>query len=246
MDQLPEMAVNLRELGGIATADGRRIRRGIIYRSGDLADLTEACSNRMAELGIVARIDFRSIAERKLRPYNWHAPGAIQVWESPSSRHDAAVRDLMEQAEKGTDAAHAAMNAIYRELPMFLSSSYAVLFRWLSDGRLPILYSCTAGKDRTGVATALILWALGVEKKTITEEYELSNSHFDQIKKIAMRSYNFNDDASMNTILASDKLYIEQMMNHVENRFISIEGYLKRVLNFDAHSLKRMRDQTLE
>jgi len=240
------MAVNLRELGGIATADGRRIRRGIIYRSGDLADLTEACSNRMAELGIVARIDFRSIAERKLRPYNWHAPGAIQVWENPSSRHDAAVRDLMEQAEKGTDAAHAAMTAIYRELPIFLSSSYAVLFRWLSDGRLPILYSCTAGKDRTGVATALILWALGVEKKTITEEYELSNTQFDQIKKIAMRSYNFNDDASVRTILASDRLYIEQMMNHVENRFISIEGYLERVLNFDAHSLKRMRDQTLE
>jgi protein tyrosine/serine phosphatase len=96
------------------------------------------------------------------------------------------------------------------------------------------------------VATALILWALGVEKKTITEEYELSNSHFDQIRKIAMRSYNFNDNASVQTILASDRLYIEQMMNHVENQFISIEGYLKRVLNFDAHSLKRMRDQTLE
>ena len=246
MAPLPEMAVNLRELGGIATADGRRIRRGIIYRSGDLSDLTEACSNRMAELGIVARIDFRSIAERKLRPYDWHAPGAIKVWENPSNRNDAAVRDLMEQAEKGTDAAHAAMNAIYRELPIFLSSSYAVLFRWLSDGRLPILYSCTAGKDRTGVATALILWALGVEKKTITEEYELSNSHFDQIKQIAMRSYNFNDNASVKTILTSDRLYIGQMMNHVEDRFVSIEGYLKRVLNFDAHSLKRMRDQTLE
>src|SRR5258708_38869307 len=152
----------------------------------------------------------------------------------------------MEQAEKGTDAAHAAMQAIYRELPIILASSYAVLFRWLSDGRLTILYSCTAGKDRTGVATALILWALGVEKKTITEEYELSNSHFDQIKKIAMKSYDFNDDPSVNAILASDRLYIEQMMNHLENRFISIEGYLKSVLDFDAHSLERMRDQTLE
>src|SRR5258707_2579469 len=138
------MAVNARELGAIATADGRRIRRGIIYRSGDLADLTEASSNRMAELGIVARIDFRSIAERKLRPYNWHAPGAIQVWENPSSRHDAAVRDLMEQAEKGTDAAHAAMNAIYRELPIFLASSYGVLFRWLWDGGLPSMAACAA------------------------------------------------------------------------------------------------------
>jgi hypothetical protein len=46
--------------------------------------------------------------------------------------------------------------------------------------------------------------------------------------------------------LASDRLYIEQMMNHVENRFNSIEGYLKSVLDFDAHSLERMRDQTLE
>jgi hypothetical protein len=46
--------------------------------------------------------------------------------------------------------------------------------------------------------------------------------------------------------LASDGLYIEQMMNHVENRFVSIEGYLTRELNFDADSLKRMRDQTLE
>jgi protein-tyrosine phosphatase len=246
MAQLPEMAVNLRELGGIATADGRRIRRGIIYRSGDLSDLTEACTNRMTELGIVARIDFRSTAERKLRPYSWHAPGAIQVWENPSSRHDAAVRDLMEQAKKGTDAAHAAMHAIYRELPILMSSPYAVLFRWLSEGRLPILYSCTAGKDRTGVATALILWALGVEKKTITEEYELSNSHFGQIKKIAMKSYDFNDDPSVNAILASDRLYIEQMMNHLESQFISIEGYLKSVLDFDAHSLERMRDQTLE
>jgi protein-tyrosine phosphatase len=241
-----ETAVNLRELGGIATADGRKIRRGIIYRSGDLSDLTEACTDRMAELGIVARIDFRSIAERKLRPYSWHAPGVIQVWENPSNRHDAAVRHLLEQAEKGTDAAHVAMHAIYRELPFLLSPSYTVLFRWLSDGRLPILYSCTAGKDRTGVATALILWALGVDKKTIAEEYELSNSHFDQIKKIAMRSYKFNDDTAANAILTSDRLYIEQMMNHVENRFISIEGYLKTVLDFDAHSLERMRDRTLE
>src|SRR5258708_32750725 len=201
------MAVIVRERGGMATADGRRIRRGIIYRSGDLSDLTEACSNRMAELGIVARIDFRSIAERTLRPYNWHAPGAIKVWENPSNLNDAAVRELMEQAEKGTDAAHAAMQAIYRELPIILASSYAVLFRWLSEGRLPILYSCTAGKDRTGGATALILWALGVEHKTITEEDDLSNSHFNQIKKIAMRSYNFNADASVKPISASDILY---------------------------------------
>jgi Tyrosine phosphatase family len=78
MAQLSDMAVNLRELGGIATADGRRIRRGIIYRSGDLSDLTEACTNRMAELGIVARIDFRRVIQRPRKPTDM---SAYRHWE---------------------------------------------------------------------------------------------------------------------------------------------------------------------
>jgi len=241
-----DMPVNLRELGGIATADGRKIRPGLIYRSGDLSRLGEEAKARMIGLGLAARIDFRGVEERTAHPQAWHAPGALQVWENVSDRNEASIRYLLDQARKGAIPAHQAMRAVYRDLPIVLGPCLAILFRWLADGRVPILYSCSAGKDRTGAATALLLWSLGVEHETIIAEYELSNREADAIKQVAVRAFQFQDDDALKVVLSADRRFVEGMIEDVERKFGSIEGYLKKALNFNATSLKRLRDRVLD
>jgi protein-tyrosine phosphatase len=155
---------------GYATRDGGRVRRGVFYRSNEL-QLTHADAAALAGLGITAVHDLRSAPEVEAHP-DVEVPGA--VW------HHVEVAGIpMEMVAGLADTAAAArvMREVYDGFVRSAASrsAYAELLRALATGPGPQLFHCTAGKDRTGWAAALLLEVAGVDRDTILADYLLTN-----------------------------------------------------------------------
>lgn len=175
-----ETAENFRELGGWPAADGRRVKRGLIWRSGALCHInTPADRKRFEQLKIRVVSDLRSAVERGREPdpdfagVIRHEIGAIRNAEGGEQPIDA--NDSLHLDEKGLKELAQEMMDIYAALP-FGNPAYREIFREMLDGRMPLLFHCSAGKDRTGVAAALILLALGASRETVMEDFLATNS----------------------------------------------------------------------
>lgn len=171
---------NFRDLGGYIGHDGRAVRSGLLFRGPALSLLqTEADLAHFRALGVVSVMDFRSSKEREDKPDNIPqgvayypvsaitAPDGSEVnFDLPSLFGGTAddLRELFRSVHTG-----------YARLP-FANQAYRQMFRLLIDGQTPLYFHCTAGKDRTGVAAALILLALGVPREQVRQDYLLTNA----------------------------------------------------------------------
>ncbi len=163
---------NMRDIGGYETVEGRRVKCGLVYRSAFLSELTEADRDRFTALGIQRVYDLRTPKETAERPGK--LPDGVQV---------ISLRIVEQEPMKRL---RVFMNR-HRLLDIFSESyrgplldegaaKYGQLIRDITDpGKLPVVYHCTAGKDRTGIATALILEAVGVPRGTVINDYLMSN-----------------------------------------------------------------------
>ncbi|MET0369868.1 MAG: tyrosine-protein phosphatase, partial [Sphingobium sp.] len=161
---------NLRDFGGYATADGRMVRRGMLFRSGTMSLLTEADCAHLRGLGIRSICDFRRPSERRHEPTRWH--GADVDYYARDYSGSSGV--LAEMIKDGTATAHdmrTAMIHLYRTIHVDHAEAYHAMFARLAEGKAPMLINCSAGKDRTGTGAALILALLGVPRDTIVEDY---------------------------------------------------------------------------
>ncbi len=170
-----EGGINLRDLGGYETSDGRVVRRGLLFRSGELSGLTEKDRAFLASLPVGTVLDYRDAGEAEESPDPTWA--GVTVLREPASNDILRTRGLsgnvqrMARSLPGDFDGEALMRALYRELP-FDNPAYRRLFALLADeGRGGLLQHCTAGKDRTGVGSALTLLALGVPVETVRQDY---------------------------------------------------------------------------
>jgi protein-tyrosine phosphatase len=170
-------ASNFRDLGGYPGRDGRSVGWRQLFRSDLLAELTEADREQLSLLGLERVIDFRGHGERSAAPYTL---GGVAL-------HALAIEPMVGQrlAEltacgRRPDAALAAavMKEMYRALVNDQALRFAEFFEHLLDARGPVAFHCTAGKDRTGLAAALVLLALGVPRETVLHDYLLTNTLF--------------------------------------------------------------------
>ena len=180
---------NLRDVGGFATADGRRVRSGLLYRSGSLSELSPEGAERLAGLGLHTVIDLRSEPEQAHWPDRRHGLGFTAVslptlppFEdtsgNPDSAVDAAAADAEQEAgaEAVPSTSHTWLEPMYAFMGDIAGSAVVACVRQLlTPGTLPALVHCAVGKDRTGVTVAVILSALGVDPTDITDDYTLSN-----------------------------------------------------------------------
>jgi protein-tyrosine phosphatase len=170
---------NFRDLGGYATKDGRRVKWHSLYRSGAMDRLSDAHFAQLRTLGLRTICDFRSQDERTNAPTSWERLEGVRYW-SRDYHHGIGDLNRLLAADTITLAGdRAVMSDIYRRLPLEQEAAYRELFAMLARGELPLLFNCSAGKDRTGLAAALVLTALGVPYDLIVEDYELSNVAFD-------------------------------------------------------------------
>jgi len=184
---------NLRDVGGIATADGGQVREGLLFRASSLGDLSAEGASRLARLGLNTVIDLRSEPEQAHWPdqrqglsYTAVSLPTLPPFEdtsgnpasgNPDAAADQADRELGPAEPGDADPGLTQMYAFMAEVggPPIA----ACVRRLLEPGALPALVHCAVGKDRTGVTVALLLSVLGVSDADITADYLLSNIGLD-------------------------------------------------------------------
>jgi len=162
---------NFRDLGGYRAEDGRQVRWGRIFRSGVMSGLTSADMAYLRGLGVGAICDLRNPTERREEPNPFLTAGGPQVvafdYDMSTSLEALALARTREDGVAGFAAAYAGFLGT-------LTPHYADMFARLVKGEAPLAFNCSAGKDRTGVASALILSVLGVPRETVVADYGLT------------------------------------------------------------------------
>lgn len=228
-----EGVYNVRDLGGFATEDGGTVRKGLLFRSDELSGLTETDLSHLGSLGIKTVVDFRSKAEIA-RAKNGHARLA-RTLELNIACGDS--RTILLAIDNGDGLQ--AMKNVNRSLVRDNSQIFREFFALITDREnLPLLFHCTAGKDRTGFAAAMFLSALGVPREDIFRDYMLSASG---VKK------KFSDALlampRLASVLAVNTDYLLTAFEEIETSFGSLRNYLTVGLGAD---LDKMRDIFVE
>jgi protein-tyrosine phosphatase len=240
---------NFRDLGGYRTADGRRVRWGKLFRSGSLAGLTRADWEHLAARGVRAVCDFRSTRERESEPVLLTEHPHISYWARDYHTSFAELRTLLRAEFASGEAARQAMISGYRELPFDQSSGYRALFGYLKAGHVPLIFNCSAGKDRAGTAAALVLAALGVPRATVLEDFLFTNEALNLHQVFAGRpgmTLGRLPPEVIFAILHADPDYIGAALESIEARHGGVDGYLRDELDVSAHELAQIRAALLE
>lgn len=257
-----EGSSNLRDIGGYRAADGRRVKWGLVFRSGALWGLTEADWRWIGEQGFAAVCDLRSDAEREIAPTRWQGgPAPDQVDTAYGSEH------LFGQRNRDRPAGLGALDGNqYTALARLLAPSFRGLFHALLSGRTPAIIHCTAGQDRTGLAVGLLLTALKVDRATIygdylmsTElrrpEFEMDRSSLEVLAKSNMVAAFYAKDIARRgpAALTPRQLVDETGAPLLERSFVAIErtwgsidAYMDEVLDFGANERRALQDRLLE
>lgn len=242
---------NARDLGGYRTADGRRVRRGLVYRSGDLSAATPRDLERLQALDIRLVIDLRHDAEVESAPDRlpaeadylrlpFNAPGH-RLWQ---------VVELIVNLRR----LDAVLLRIYSDIALQTGAQgLGDILRLLAtdDRALPVLIHCSAGKDRTGLTAAVLLSVLGVPDDVIFADYSLSNRYYAaflagterQVEATARIGIRASD---LHPLLLADAATLEAIFSDLRGQFGSIEGYLHERAGIDSDTLDRLGARLLE
>lgn len=236
--QLPMAgAYNFRDLGGIKNTEGRRIKWGMLFRSDDLSNLTNEDITYLSNIPISSVIDFRAIAETRRNPD--HLPSGVRfTYPLSITRMNLSNEGVEAKLEESNiDMYMKQMNRLLVSDPACLKA-YRTFFNIIQH-RLspPIVFHCSAGKDRTGMAAALILYALGVDDRTIMEDYLASRIYLADKYQAIITKYPRAE--SMFTV---KRPFLQAGINQIKREHGSVEAFLINVLKVD---IDKMRDMYL-
>jgi protein-tyrosine phosphatase len=221
---------NVRDIGGLPGADKMRVFRGKILRADDLKNLTPEDQAYLAGLPLRTVLDFRLERETALFPDL--LPSCVERY---LSRPIVAGGRNPEAAEFAQEEADVFMMDIYRylaldEKPLAIYRELFQLLQWEEEA-LPLLFHCSAGKDRTGFAAALILFSLGVSEETVLKDY------------LASRGCLAGKYPSSTGIFSVREIYLQAALEEIVRVHGSLDGYLQKALAVDP---QRMRNLYLE
>ena len=245
-----EGGFNLRDMGGYATTDGRVVKRGMLYRSGVMSMLTEADERHLVALGIATVCDLRRAGERQRDPTRWCDSADVLYWSRDYSASSGVLSELLRGSCPTAEGVRGTMLGLYREILVDHAPSYRFLFERLLGGHMPLLFNCSAGKDRTGVGAALILSARGVPRPAIVEDYLLTNRYADFSRLIQrdgfeMERYRAAGPDVLEPLFAADADYLEAMFASLDRDHGGIDAYLQAI-GVDAAAEARLRDLLLD
>lgn len=237
---------NFRDLGGYRTTDGRTVRWKMLYRSGSMHFLTPADTAYLEKLGIRTVCDFRDTRERAIEPVVWPAGTPPRILTDDYVMDTAGIGKTAPGPVPTSQDARATMTALYPRLLTQFNGQYRRMFAELLAGRAPLAFNCTAGKDRTGVAAALLLTALGVPRSTVIDDYLLSNRYFDPAKVVrtddqASAQWRKLPPAVLKAYMAADRTYIEAVFRAIDRHRGGTAGYLRDELGLTPTRLAKLR-----
>lgn len=240
---------NFRDLGGYRTVDGGVTAWGRLYRSAVLSRPSTTDRERLAALGLRTVLDLRTEGERRRHSCDWVEQAGLKYWAHPYDKTAGALARLLEMEQPTTEDARAAMHAIYRELPYEQAPALRELFSRCADGELPLVFGCTAGKDRTGIAAALLLTAVGVPRVTVFADYALTERVLNALSLPSdaspySRSHQL-DPATRAPLLRSDPAYLAAAFDAIEQAHGSIAAYLVDLLDVSTAMHAQLRARLL-
>ncbi len=247
---------NFRDYGGYPVAGGGRLKRGVLWRSGQHHGATDADLARIAALGLASVFDLRSDKERASHPCRRPAGFAAEVHvpEMPTERkapHIAAA-----QSARQRDAA-STREGLRRNYGMIafrpeLTGAMRRYFAELAAGKGPSLINCMAGKDRTGIAVALLHVATGVHRDDAIADYILTNTAGDAEARIAAGAATIAavtgqlDEEVLRVLMGVEPEYLESAFAAIAERHGSVDGYLAVELGADAALRERLAAALVE
>ena len=238
---------NLRDLGGWPTRDGGRVRRGQVFRSAALHGLTPADIVALRGLGVRHVVDFRGEAERERWPTRLRDGVTIhELTIQPTI--GASLRDLVADPNATSADVVAVMRAAYGAYVTDWHHRYRAMFDLLlpdsaeAGAPAPLLFHCTAGKDRTGVAAMLLLAALGVDDEVIHDDYLATNRLWRRDAEVSAGLTPVVAD----TLLSVQPAFLEAAYDAIHAGWGSIDAYLHDRLGLDAARLAVLRGRLVE
>jgi protein-tyrosine phosphatase len=253
-----QQASNFRDLGGYAAADGRHVRWGRIFRAGAQPMLTDEDVAAVRALHVTNIVDLRSDEERILAPTRLDGIRYNAVGYS-----FGPLLDLIQTALRDKGGVEPAMQDMYAALPTMIAPQVQLLFDRLLDDDGATLFNCSAGQDRTGLAAALVLSALGVDRETIYADYLLSERYRrtewevtpipDALAEVNpiyayFAQYRREPETAKPPSLSSadGRPYLAVSLAAIERRWGSVPAYLEQEIGLKAEDVARLRSLYLE
>lgn len=241
MRQLPlEGQSNFRDLGGYKTIDHKTVKWGRLFRSGQLSNLTDNDLHYLSTIPLKTIIDFRSEEETKdqitLLP-----PTVSNEVLLPIKPGNLSKNNVMQIVIDANDElANKLLIDINEQLVLHNQEEYKAFFKEVQEAEDPLMFNCTAGKDRTGLAAALLLTALGVDTETVREDYLLTNQYISLDTLNLQQQFQLNDEQAnvLLTLFTVKEQYLNKALITIEQHYHSIENYLTETLDVDIALLK--------
>lgn len=245
---------NFRDMGGYPAANGMTVKHSSLFRSGVMTGLTANDMEFLDSIGFESIIDLRSEEEIELYPNHWASKSDIDY----RTVNYSLVANFTDLAEQGVDP-HDMMPMFYKQLHLTIKPQLELLFDELLAGNAPLVLNCSAGQDRTGLASALLLTALGVPRNYVMEDYLASTRLRDtRIEKgdvdlraaaetnafaAMMLAYGGEEPSPAQPLLTDDlRPYLSFTFEQLDRDYGSVFGYLEQELGVDEADIQRLRE----
>lgn len=244
---LLEGNLNLRDLGGYASTLGGTVRTGCLFRSDELHALTDADLDVIAGLGVRVLFDLRNDAERSLRPNRLWDGVAVHERESPSKEPTSAGRTLADDIISGWvgEADDDQFGGVYIDILTHLAPELRRIVELAADAsERPLLFHCAAGKDRTGIAAAVLLGLLGVPDDTILDDYELTTKYSTPTRyaEVAELVEQHGADADqVRAFISARRPVLAKAIGHIHDTWGTYDDYAVEALRLDHDVPERLR-----
>lgn len=225
---------NFRDLGGFKTKDGRYTQWGKIFRSDDLNHLTDADLNYLSSIPLTTIVDFRSQKEVEAAPDKNPSSLKQNVHLAVEPGNLADIEQIARLSESEMEQFMVDLNEMLVTKPEVIEE-YKQFFSLLqADNDIPLMFHCSAGKDRTGMGAALILSALGVDEATIMSDYLSSNEYLgDKYASLKAEHPNFVP------LFEVRSKYLQAGLDKAKQEYGSIDNYLVDILKVDTAKMRQ-------
>jgi len=246
-----EGSVNFRDLGGYRAVDGRRVHWGKVFRSDNLGRLVDRDVGYLEKMGVRLVCDFRTPAEIKKLPDRYPQGDHGRVLRLPIRHGEIDPADTFERIKNGDIdwmTEEFMIKGYINNIEDF-APQWATFFNALAEpSNRPLVFHCTGGKDRAGVAAALILLVLGVPEETVVRDHGLSNLY------IATVLHRINDriramgvnPADISAYFTAPEKAITAVLKHLTEKYGSAANYLINKAGIDEKVLIRLKEDLLE
>ncbi len=246
---------NFRDLGGYPAADGKRVKWGLLYRSGHFAKATPSDLYMLQTLHIDTIIDFRSAQEKEAEPDRLPNSGSIKtlalpmldvVNEAMSKEIHAAVKNNNFQEFDPVEK----MLQMYRLIAREHAAEYQLFLQTIlaADGK-PVLWHCTAGKDRTGFGAAILLRLLGVDDGIIIEDYLLSKQYIEKRWRLIIMlllTRGREPIRIVKKLMSVEETWLQAAFQAIDQQWGTFDQYVKEGLNMTQADIAQLRVTLLD